>query len=103
MATQTFTAQTKPGTHYTLVGSLTSMIVSVTPLTVHLNGSWVYVFSSEYKQYLAENIAGDTPQQARVYLLKTGVVSQANVPSILPPGMYIQFLVLMSLYREMRA
>jgi hypothetical protein len=94
VATQAFTAQTKPGTRYTLVGSLQSTVASVTPLTVHLTGSWVYVISQEYEQYLAENIVGDTPQQATAYLLKTGAIAQASVPNTLPQAMYITFLVL---------
>lgn len=93
-ATRQFTTQTKPGAYYTLVGNLTSTIVSVTPLTVHLTGSWVYVISQEYEQDLAQHIAGDTPAQARTYLLHSGVIAQASVPNTLPPAMYITFLVL---------
>jgi hypothetical protein len=93
-ATRIFTAQTKPGAHYTLVGSPTSTIVRVPPLTVHLTGAWVYVISQEYEQDLAQHIEGDTPAQARTYLLHSGVISQASIPNTLPPAMYINFLVL---------
>lgn len=93
-ATQLFTAQTAPGKHYKLVRSLTATIVSVTPLTVRLVGSWVYVLSQEYEQSLAQAIQGDTPAKAKAYLLKTGVILQASIPNTLPPAMYIQFLVL---------
>jgi hypothetical protein len=91
---QLFTTKTKPGTQYKLVGSLTSQVISVSPLTVHLVGSWVYVLSSDDEQSLAQAIQGETPAQARTYLLHTGVISQASVPNTLPPAMYINFLVL---------
>jgi hypothetical protein len=91
---QLFTTQTAPGKHYKLVGSLTSTIVSLYPLTVSLTGSWVYALNSDDQQSLAQAIQGETPAQARAYLLKTGVIAQASVPNTLPPAMYIQFLVL---------
>ncbi len=93
-ATRIFIAKTRPGTRYTLVRSLTLTMVSVTPLTVHLTDAWVYVVSQEYEQSLAQAIQGETPAQARSYLLHTGVISHANIPTTLPPAMYINFLVL---------
>ena len=93
-ATRQFTTQTKPGARYQLAGSLTSQIISVSPLTVSLSGSWVYVFSNDEQESLAEAIQGDTPAQARRYLLSTGVISSASVPDTLPSAVYIQFLVL---------
>jgi len=94
VATQLFTVQTKPGKQYTLGGSLTATIVRVPPLTVALTGSWVYVLSQDEQQSLAQAIQGETPAQARAYLLRTGVIAQASVPNTLPPAMYINFLVL---------
>ena len=54
----------------------------------------VYVLSRDDEQYLAQHIQGDTPAQARTYLLQMGVISQASIPNTLPPAMYINFLVL---------
>ena len=95
-ATAAFT-QTRPAPHYHVIGSVQTALIKVSPLSVTIHGTWVYTFSTEYEQYLAQQIEGDTPAQARKYLLSTGVISQVNVPSTLPASMYIQFLVLMSL------
>jgi hypothetical protein len=92
-ATAAFT-KTRPAPRYHVIGSVQTKLINVSPVSVNIHGSWVYTFSAEYEQYLAQQIAGDTPAQARTYLLSTGVISQANVPSTLPVSMYIQFVVL---------
>ena len=87
--------QTKPATNYHIVGSVQTTIQSVSPLTVTISGKWVYTFSPAYEQLLAQRIAGDTPAQAQKVLLRTEVISYANIPTTLPPeAMYINFLVL---------
>ena len=92
-ATAAFT-QTKPAANYHVVGSVQTALQSVSPLVVTISGKWVYTFSPDYEQLLAQSIAGDTPAKARKYLLSTGIISSASVPSTLPPAMYITFLVL---------
>jgi hypothetical protein len=92
-ATAAFT-QTKPAANYHLVGSVQTALQSVLPVTVTISGKWVYTFSPEYEQSLAQKIAGDTPAQARKVLLRTEVISYASIPDTLPPAVYIDFLVL---------
>jgi Baseplate J-like protein len=83
-ATTLFTQQTDPGAHYQLVGEVQTQLVSVTPLTVACRGWWVYILSQDYEQFLAERIAGDSPQQAKKYLLQTGFLIHATVLEQLP-------------------
>jgi len=59
-ATAAFT-QTRPAPRYHLIGSVQTKLSSVSPVSVNIHGSWVYTFSAEYEQYLAQQIAGDTP------------------------------------------
>ncbi len=93
-ATAAFTT-TRPGKLYELVGSVHTTVMSVSPFLVRVSGSWAYVFSQDDEQYLATQIAGDTPAQAKAYLLRTGVVSQATVPQTLPQDpSHIQFVIL---------
>ena len=92
-ATAAFT-QTKPAATYHVVGSVQTTLQSVSPLLVTISGKWVYTFSPDYEQLLAQRIAGDSPARAKAYLFKTGVISYASVPNTLPPAMYINFLVL---------
>jgi hypothetical protein len=92
-ATAAFT-QTKSAATYHLVESVQTTLRSVAPLSVTISGKWVYTFSQDYQQYLAQEIAGDSPAKAKAYLLKTGVISYASIQSILPPATYINFLVL---------
>lgn len=93
-ATAAFT-QTKPGAKYHIIGSVLTTVRSVSPFSVTIKGSWSFTFSQDYEQLLAQQIAGDTPAQARKVLLRTGVISSASVPSTLPPeATYINFLVL---------
>jgi hypothetical protein len=87
-----FTTGTRPA-GYQLVNMKTS-VINITPFQVRLTGTWAYTITQSYKEYLAEQIAGDTPQKARAYLLKTGTIAQANIPGTLPPAMYIDFIVL---------
>src|SRR5436305_2984465 len=77
-ATAAFTT-TRPGTNYLLEGDIQINVTSVSPLTVSLRGLWVYHLSQDYKQFLAQQIAGDTPEQAKSYLLQTGFITQATV------------------------
>ncbi len=90
---------TRPGKNYELVSNVQTMVVSVTPFIVRLTGSWEYVFTSDCEQYLAEQITGDTPVQAKVYLLKTGFVSQVTITQTqsLPDPYHIRFLVLVGI------
>jgi hypothetical protein len=87
-------SQTRPAPHYHLIGGVQTTLHGVSPLAVTINGTWVYTFSTEYEQDLAQHIQGDAPAQASRYLLRTGVISRASVPSTLPASMYIEFLVL---------
>jgi hypothetical protein len=94
-ATTLFTARTDPGVQYQLVGSVQVQVVSATPLTVFCRGLWVYVLSQDYQQFLAEKIAGKTPQEARKYLLETGVLTRATIPEKLPQDpAHIRFRIL---------
>jgi Baseplate J-like protein len=93
-ATQAFAAQTAPSAQYQLVGEVQVQVVGVTPLTVSCRGLWAYALLPDYEQFLAEKIAGDSPEQAKQYLLQTGVLTRATVPEKLPqdPG-HIHFQV----------
>jgi hypothetical protein len=94
-STAVFTS-TRPGAQYQLFGTVHAQVSSVSPVRVTVSGTWVYTFSKDYEESLAEHIAGDSPARARAYLLKTGVIAQATIPTTLPDAMYIQFLVLIS-------
>jgi hypothetical protein len=83
-ATALFSAQTAPGAHYQLIGEAQVQIIRVAPLTVSCRGLWVYTLSQDEEQFLAEQIAGETPQQAMKYLLETGFLTRATVPGKLP-------------------
>ena len=87
-ATTAFINQTNPGVQYELVSTTPPQVVSLAPFTVRMSGTWVYVLSEDYQQFLAEKIAGDSPKDARAYLLRTGVITRALVPAQLPkdPG-----------------
>ncbi len=92
-ATAAFT-KTRPGATYHIVGSVQTTFQSLSPVTVILSGKWAYTFSQGYQGFLAEQIQGDTPEKARAYLLKTGVISYASVPNTLASADYINFFVL---------
>jgi Baseplate J-like protein len=92
-ATVAFT-QTRPAAHYHTIGSVQTTIQSTSPFVVTIRGQWVYTFSADYEQSLAEKIVGATPTQARTVLLQTGVIADASIPGKLPPDGYIDFLVL---------
>ncbi len=94
-ATAVFNA-TRPGHRFELVSSVRTTVVSVTPFIVRLSGSWEYVFTPDYEQYLAQQIQGDTPAQARAYLLRTGFVSRVTITQTqsLPDLYHIKFLIL---------
>lgn len=92
-AARAFT-QTRPAAHYHLLGSVETTLHSVSPLSVTLHGTWMYTFSPAFEQCLAQRIAGDTPAQAKAYLLSTGVISHVSIPNALPPAIYIDFFVL---------
>ena len=97
-ATALFTKQTAPGTQYQLVGEVQVQLVSVTPLTVSCRGLWACALSQDYEQFLAEQIAGDSPQQAKKYLLQTGFLTRATVPEKLPQDpAHIHFQVFIGL------
>jgi len=90
---------TSPGVNYELVGNVTTSIVNLSPLTVSLHGLWVYHVSQDDEHYLAEHVQGDTPAQARAYLLKTGLVSRLTITQTqnLPDLYHIKFQVLIGL------
>ncbi len=87
---------TRPGKQYEQVSSVQTSVLSVAPLTVRVSGAWEYVFTSDDEQYLAQHIQGETPAQARVYLLKTGLVSRVTITQTqsLPDFYHIKFLIL---------
>ncbi len=93
-ATAVFTAQTRPGPQYELVGTVQTTIESGSPFTVSCSGLWVYSLSQDYERYLAERIAGDNPEQAKAYLLKTGFITHVTITQDLPKDPdYIHFQV----------
>jgi hypothetical protein len=97
-ATTLFTEQTAPGANYQLIGEVQVQLVSVAPLTVSCRGLWAYALSQDYEQFLAQQVAGDNPQQARKYLLHTGFLSRATVPDTLPQDpAHIHFQVFIGL------
>ena len=97
-ATKAFTLHTRPGAQYELDGVVRVRVARVSPLTVRVSGRWVYVLSQDDEQWLAQQIAGDSPRQATAYLLHTGYITRATVPGPLPkdPG-YIRFAILVGL------
>ncbi len=81
-AATAFTATTRPEGNYELVGSVQTSILSVLPVVAaSLRGLWVYLLSEDYQQFLAEQLAGDSSQQARAYLLATGFITRVTVPA----------------------
>jgi hypothetical protein len=66
------------------LGDVQVRVIGVSPLTVSCRGLWAYELSQDYEQFLAEKIAGDSPEQARKYLLQTGFLTHATVPEKLP-------------------
>lgn len=87
-------SQTRPGTTYHLVGSVQTTLQSVLPLAITVSGKWAYTFTSDYEQFLAQAIQGESPAKARGYLMETGVISYASVPNTLPSAGFITFVVL---------
>jgi hypothetical protein len=84
-ATTAFTAATRPGARYELVGSVQARVIAASPaVTASIGGLWVYRLSEDDQQVLAAKLAGETAQQAQQDLLHTGVFSQVTVPSALP-------------------
>jgi len=68
---------------------------SVAPLTATITGTWVFHLDTAYKRFLAEQIAGDSPAQARAYLLQTGVIAAVSLDQPLPKAPdYIRFTIL---------
>ncbi|MGH2495090.1 MAG: baseplate J/gp47 family protein [Ktedonobacteraceae bacterium] len=97
-ATVLFRQQTAPGTNYQLMGKIQVQLVSMAPLIVLCHGLWVSILSPDYEQFLAQQIAGDSPQQARKYLLETGFLTRAMVPDKLPPDpAHIHFQMLIGI------
>jgi Baseplate J-like protein len=97
-ATTLFARQTAPGSHYQLVGEIQVQVVSVTPFTVSCRGLWVYNLPEDYEQFLAEQVAGHTPAQARKYLLQVGVFTRVMVSEQLPPDpAHIRFQVMIGI------
>jgi hypothetical protein len=81
-ATSAFTAATRPGSNYELVGGVQTSVISVLPaVKASIGGLWVYRLSEDYQQFLAEQLAGDSQEQAQAYLLATGFITRATVPA----------------------
>ncbi len=97
-ATEAFTSHTRPGVRYQLASAVQVSVTSVSPVTVSCRGLWVYTLTEEEEQALAEQIAGDSPQQAQRSLLHTGFITRASLPRQLPkdPGQ-IHFVILIGL------
>ncbi|HZS78231.1 MAG TPA: baseplate J/gp47 family protein [Ktedonobacteraceae bacterium] len=86
---------TRPGANYQLIGQVSSKVLRVAPFQVQIRGTWVYLLSQDYEEFLAQKIAGKTPEQAKKYLLSTGFIKDATIPASLPedPG-HIHFEIL---------
>jgi hypothetical protein len=96
--TDVFKAQENPGPHYILVGAVQVSVISVSPFVVRCRGLWAFHLTESYLHDLATRIAGDTPNQAKAYLLHTGVIIQATVTQDLPKDPdYIRFQVFVGL------
>jgi len=94
-ATEVFKARETPGPHYMLVGPVQASIISVSPLIVRCHGLLAYVLTQTYQHDMASAIAGDTPVQARAYLLRSGVITRAIVTQDLPKDPdYIRFQIM---------
>jgi hypothetical protein len=94
-ATKVFKAQENPGSHYMLVGAVQVSVISVSPFVVRCHGLKVFRLTESYLHELASAIAGDTPMQARAYLLRSGMITQATVTQDLPKDPdYIRFQVM---------
>ena len=94
-ATQAFSVQTQPSKSYDLRGLEQVTPTSVAPFTATIMGTWVFHLDTGYERFLAEQIAGDTPAQARAYLLQTGVIAAVSLDQPLPQDPdYIRFIVL---------
>ena len=87
---------TRPGRPFERVGTLQTTVINVSPFLVRVSGSWSYIFTLDYEQYLAQHIQGDTPAEARAYLFKTGFVSRVTMTQTqsLPDYYHIKFLIL---------
>lgn len=83
-ATAAFTRQTRPTGHFRLVGEVSAAVTGASPLTVRMQGLWVYTLSQDELAVFASQIAGDTPAQARSYLLHTGVLTRVAIAQQLP-------------------
>ena len=94
-ATAVFNA-TRPGHQFELVSSVRTTVVSVTPLIVRMSGSWESVFTPDDEQWFAQHMQGETPAQARAYLLRTGLMSRVTITQTqsLPDWYHIKFLIL---------
>lgn len=96
-ATIALTKETSPGVHYELLGTSVPRVVGLTPFTVQVSGTWVYVLPSTELRVLAQQITGDDRQEAAHYLLQTGVITRASIPAATLPGDpgHIHFLILL--------
>ncbi len=91
--TDAFISQTQPSKSYTLLGSVTASLVTVTPLTATITGKWGYRLDKSYEGFLAAQIAGDAPGEAKQYLLHTGIISSVSLDQSLPKDPdYIRFI-----------
>src|SRR5579883_25866 len=94
-ATQAFRVETQPSKSYDLRGLEQVTPTSVVPFTATITGTWVFHLDTGYERFLAEQIAGDSPAQARAYLLQTGVIAAVSLDQPLPKAPdYIRFTIL---------
>lgn len=86
----------RPGHQYELVGHMRTTVMNVSPLIVRVSGQWEYAISSDDEQFLAQQIQGDTPAEARAYLFRTVKVSRVSITptQTLPDYYHIKFLIL---------
>lgn len=97
-ATETYITEDNPGMLYRLVGSVQVRVLSVSPFTVGCSGTWAYLLTQGYQRYHATRFAGDTPEQAKRYLLNTGFIGQVMIAQNLPKDAdYIRFRVFVGL------
>jgi len=79
------------GAHYLLVGAIQVSVIRATiidqkretaSITVHIDGTWAYHLSQQEQQSIARHVAGESKQQATLFLLHFSGVSQVtiNVP-----------------------
>ncbi len=97
-ATATFRAMTGPGPRFALAGNIQVRVIGLVPFVVRCKGIWAYIITESYQRELAAKIAGDTPEQAKAFLLHTGVLNYARVTQNIPKDPeHVRFVVFIGL------